>query len=255
MQSVDRIVTILSLLSNAGKGMGITELYASCDLPKSTLHRALNSLMKHGFVLQDPESKKYRLGPAVLRLGASFLMQNDLRRYARSYLEELGSELNETVYLTVLQDESAICVDTFGASRNLNYFVHIGREMPFNTTAAAKVILAYQPEELIKKIIYSRKLAKLTEKSIVDPDFLFKHLMDIRQQGYGVCEEEMEEGVTAIAAPVWNMSGQVMASVAVIGPSVRLQGEAQKHIIEKIKRVAEKISLELGWVPASENIY
>jgi len=250
VQSVDRIVTILSLLSNAGKGLGITELYTACDLPKSTLHRTLNSLMEHGFVLQDVESKKYRLGPTVLRLGSSYLMQNDLRSYARSYLEQLGAELNETVYLTILQDDTAICVDTFGASRNLNYFVHIGREMPFNTTAAAKVILAYQPQELIKKVIYSKKLCKLTAKSIVDPDCLFHHIIEIKERGYGICEEEMEEGVTAIAAPVWNWGNQVMASVAVIGPSVRLHGELQKNIIEKIKLVADNISRELGWVPA-----
>lgn len=249
MQSVDRIITILALLSNAGKGLGITEVYNACDLPKSTLHRTLGSLMEHGFVLQDVESKKYRLGPAVLRLGASYLMQNDLRSYARAYLEQLGAELNEAVYLTILQDHTAICVDTFGASRNLNYFVHIGREMPFNTTAAAKVILAYQPEEIIKNVIYSQKLSKLTAKSIVDPDFLFNHMIEIRKCGYGICEGEMEEGVTAIAAPVWNWGSQVIASVAVIGPSVRLHGEMQSKIIEKIKLVAENISREMGWVP------
>lgn len=249
MQSVDRIVTILSLLSEAGKGLGITELYTSCDLPKSTLHRTLNSLLEYGFVLQDEQTKKYRLGHAVLRLGASFLAQNDLRSYARAYLEKLGAELNESVYLTILNDESAICVDTFGATRNLNYFVHIGRDMPFNTTAAAKVILAFQPEELIRRIISSKKLVKLTENSIVEPDRLFQHLMDIKDQGYGICEEEMEEGVTAIAAPIWNWGGQVVASVAVIGPSVRLGGEIRQEIIEKVKKTAENISRELGWVP------
>ena len=83
--------------------------------------------MKHGFVLQDHENKKYRLGPAVLRLRASFLAQNDLRSYARSYLEELSTELNETVYLTVLQNESAIC-GYLWCCRNLKYFVEIGRK-------------------------------------------------------------------------------------------------------------------------------
>lgn len=249
MQSVDRITTILSLLANAGKGVGITDLFAVCDLPKSTLHRTLNSLMDHGFVLQDAETKKYRLGPAVLRLGASFLMQNDLRSYARPHLEQLGAELNETVYLTLLQNETAICVDTFGASRNLNYFVQIGREMPFNTTAAAKVLLAYQSEEIIRKIIYTKPLIKLTEKSIVDPDYLFRHILEIRERGYGICQGELEEGVTAIAAPVWNWNNEVTASVAVIGPSVRLRGEMQKTVIDKIICVSEKISRELGWIP------
>lgn len=251
MQSVDRIVTILTLLSNASHGLGITELYGVCDLPKSTLHRILNSLMEHGFVLQDLETKKYRLGHSVLRLGAGYLAQNDLRGVARFHLEKLGEELNETVYLTVLQDERAICVDTFGASRNLNYFVHIGREMPFNTTAAAKVLLAYQSKEMIKKTIFRQNLVKLTERSIIDPDILMEHLTQIKEQGYGICEEEMEEGVMAIAAPIWNWGLQVVGSVAVIGPCVRIEAMKQ-DIINKVLETAEIISKEYGFEQLKE---
>jgi DNA-binding IclR family transcriptional regulator len=255
VQGVDRVVAILTLLSNAHKGMGITELCASCDLPKSTLHRTLGSLLQHRYVLQDPENKKYRLGPAVLGLGASYLVQNDLRSYARVYLEELGAELNEAVFLTIFQDETAICVDTFGASRNLNYYVHIGREMPFNTTAAGKVLLAYQPEGLVRRLIHAKELSRLTTRSITDPNYLYQHLKEIRHQGYSVCEEEMEEGVVAIAAPVWNWGGQVMASLAVIGPSLRLQVGRRQQMIEKLKHTADKISQELGWAPNAETIY
>jgi len=247
MQSVDRIVTILTVLSGAAKGLGITELFESCDLPKSTLHRTLSSLMENGFVLQDANSKKYRLGPAVLTLGASFLAQNDLRSFARPHLEKLGEEVNETVYLTVLQGETAICVDTFGAARNLNYFVHIGREMPFNTTAAAKVLLAYQSKEMIRKTVSSKKMVKLTSNSITDPEAFIQHLSKIKECGYGICDEEMEEGVSAIAAPIWNWSKQVTASVAVIGPSVRLKDDMRQIVIEKVKRTADAISQELGY--------
>lgn len=251
MQSVDRIVTILTLLSNAAHGLGITDLYSACDLPKSTLHRILNSLMEHGLVLQDLETKKYRLGHSVLRLGAGYLAQNDLRSVARFHLEKLGGELNETVYLTVLQDEKAICVDTFGASRNLNYFVHIGREMPFNTTAAAKVLLAYQSKEMIKKAVFGQKLVKLTERSITDPNILMEHLTQIKEQGYGICEEEMEEGVMAIAAPIWNWGLQVVGSVAVIGPCVRMEVMKQ-DIINNVLETAEIISKEYGFEQINE---
>lgn len=247
MQSVDRIVNILTKLSNSSKGLGITDLYGVCDLPKSTLHRTLNSLMEFGFVVQDAQTKKYRLGSALLRLGTSYLAQNDLRSVSRPFIEELGSSLNETVYITALQDDMSICVDTYGASRNLNYFVRIGREMPFNTTASAKVILAYQPKELIRKIVYNKKLTKLTEKSIVDPDYLLKHLDSIREGGYGVCEEEMEEGVAAVAAPIWDWTSQVIGSVAVIGPWIRLSGPIRPEIIEKVKNTANLISREMGY--------
>jgi len=247
MQSVDRIVTILTQLSSSQKGLGITDLYGVCDLPKSTLHRTLNSLSEFGFVVQDAQTKKYRLGSALLRLGTRFLAQNDLRVVARPFIEDLGAELNETVYITVLQEDSAICLDTFGASRNLNYFVRVGREMPVNTTAAAKVILAYQPAEVIKRIVVASKLVKLTERSITDPDQLISHLDLIREQGYGICEEEMEEGVTAIAAPIWDWSGQVAGSLAIIGPCIRLSGANRSRIIGRVKQTAQRISAELGY--------
>lgn len=247
MQSVDRIVTILTQLSSSQKGLGITDLYGVCDLPKSTLHRTLNSLSEFGFVVQDAQTKKYRLGSALLRLGTRFLAQNDLRVVARPFIEDLGAELNETVYITILQEDTAICLDTFGASRNLNYFVRVGREMPINTTAAAKVILAYQPAEVIKRVVGGRKLVKLTERSITEPDMLIAHLDLIREQGYGICEEEMEEGVTAIAAPIWDWSGQVAGSLAIIGPCIRLSGENRTRIINRVKQTAQRISAELGY--------
>lgn len=247
MQSVDRIVTILTQLANSQKGLGITDLYGVCDLPKSTLHRTLNSLGEFGFVIQDGQTKKYRLGAALLRLGTRFLAQNDLRVVARPFIEDLGAALNETVYITILQEDTAICLDTFGASRDLYYFVRIGREMPINTTAAAKVILAYQPEAVIRRIVVAKRMVKLTAKSITDPEQLVEQLSLIREQGYSICEEEMEEGITAISAPIWDWSSQVAGSLALIGPCMRLAGENRPEIIAQVKRTAQLISAELGY--------
>ena len=246
MQSVDRIVTILAYLAKSSQGMGIMELHQVSDLPKSTLHRVLASLVEHDFVMQDPVTKKYRLGAGMLKLGSSYLQQNDIRMIARPYLIKMEEILRETVYLTVLQGEGAICVDTVSSSRNINYFVSLGQDMPFNTAAAAKTILAYQSKEFIKKVAYSEKLLQLTPKSITDPEELIQHLANIRILGYGMCEEEFEEGVTAVAAPIRDWGGEVQASLAVIGPSLRICDEFREQVINTTQEVAKEISSQLG---------
>ena len=246
MQSVDRIVTILELLADSSKGLGITELYESCDLPKSTLHRILTSLVSHDLAAQDAQTKKYKLGSAMLRLGAKYLSQNDVRHIARPFLEQAEKELRETVYLSVLQGGRVICVDAVSTSRDLNYFLRVGKEMPFNTSASAKSILAYQSEDFIENVLYSDELTKRTANSITDPARLEKHLASIRILGYSVCEEELEEGATAISAPLWDWQGQVSASVSVIGPSVRLQGAYRQGVIDILLATAQVISRQWG---------
>lgn len=246
MQSVDRIVTILELLADSSKGLGITELYEACDLPKSTLHRILTSLVAYDLAFQDAQTKKYRLGSAMLRLGAKYLGQNDVRNIARPFLEQAEKELRETVYLSVLQGGRVICVDTVSTSRDINYFLSVGKEMPFNTSASAKAILAYQPEDFIESVLKSDELIGNTANSITEPAILEKHLASIRIRGYSICEEEMEEGATAISAPIWDWRGQVSASVSVIAPSVRLQGIYRQGVIDVLLATAQVISRQWG---------
>lgn len=223
MQSIDRIAAIFESISIFAEGVGIAELHRSSNLPKSTLHRILAGLMKQGYVMQNEDNKKYRLGPSFLILSTNYLYQNDLRKITASYLKKLGQELNETVFLTIFQNELAICIDTYEVSRNhVTYFVRQGRVMPFNCTAAAKVLLAYQKEKIIKKLVIPKNMVKSTKKSIVDPNLFIEHLKEIKEKGYSICKEEMEESVMAIAAPIWDIKSRVVGSVATVGPINRI---------------------------------
>ena len=247
MQSIDRIIAILESISIFAEGLGIAELHRSSSLPKSTLHRILTGLMKQGYVMQNEDNKKYRLGPSFLILGANYLYQNDLRKIARPYLKKLGQELNETVFLAVFQNELVICIDTYEVSRNnVTYFVRPGRVMPFNTTAAAKVLLAYQKEKVIKKLVVPKNMVKNTEKSIIDPNLFIEHLKETKEKGYSICKEEMEEGVMAIAAPIWDIKSRAVGSVAIVGPLNRIEN-LEKKIIKDIKKTAYLISCEMGY--------
>jgi DNA-binding IclR family transcriptional regulator len=249
LQIIDRVATILESISIFVEGVGIAELHRSSNLPKSTLHRILTGLMKHGYVMQNDDSKKYRLGPNFLILGANYLYQNDLRKIAAPYLKKLGQELCETVFLAIFQNELAICIDTYEVSRNnVTYFVRQGRVMPFNCTAAAKILLAYQKEEVIKKLVVPKNMVKNTEKSIIDPNLFIEHLKEIKEKGYSICKEEMEEGVMAIAAPIWDIKSRVIGSVAVLG-SINRISSLERDFVKKIKKTAYLISCELGCNP------
>lgn len=246
MKSIDRIATILKLISQFAEGVGITELHRLSNLPKSTLHRVLIGLVNYGYVIQYEDNKKYRIGPNFLILGANYLHQNDLCKIGTPYLKKLGQELNETVFLTIFQNELAICISTYETSRNnITYFVRQGRVMPFNSTAAAKVILAYQSREIIKKLVVSKNMFKSTKKSIVDPNLFIEHLKEIKKKGCSICREEMEEGVMAIAAPIRDIRKRVVGSVAVVGPINRVKN-FKRDFIKKIKKTAFLISCEMG---------
>ena len=255
MQSIDRIAKILESISVFTEGVGIAELHRLSNLPKSTLHRILTGLTEQGYVMQNKDNKKYRLGPSFLILSANYLYQNDLCKIAAPYLKKLSKEFNETVFLTVFQNELAICIDTCEVSRNnITYFVRQGRVMPFNCTAAAKVLLAYQKEEVIKKLVVPKNMVKNTEKSIIDPNLFIEHLKEIREKGYSNCKGEMEEGVMAIAAPIRDMGLRVVGSLAVVGPINRVKNFEQ-NFIKKIKKTAFLISCEMGYNPEKLKMY
>ena len=255
MQSIDRIVTILESISIFAEGVGIAKLHRSSNLPKSTLHRILTGLMKQGYVMQNEDNKKYRLGPSFLILSTNYLYQNDLRKIAAPYLKKLGQEINETVFLTVFQNELAICIDVNEVSKNnVTYFVRQGREMPFNCTAAAKVLLAHQKEKIIKKLVVPKNMVKNTKKSIIDPNLFIEHLKEIKEKGYSICKEEMEEGVMAIAAPIWDIKSRVVGSVATVGPINRIRS-LEQDFVKNIKKTAFLISCEMGYNPEKLKMY
>ncbi len=255
MQSIDRITTILESISIFAEGVSIAELHRSSNLPKSTVHRILTGLMKQGYVMQNEDNKKYRLGPSFLILSANYLYQNDLCKIAAPYIKKLSQELNETVFLTVFQNELAICIDTCEVSRNnVTYFVRQGRVMPFNCTAAAKVLLAYQKEKIIKELVVLKNMVKNTEKSIIDPNLFIEHLKEIKEKGYSNCKEEMEKGVMAIAAPIWDRKSRVVGSVAVVGPINRIEN-LEEDFTKNIKKTAFLISCEMGCNPDDLKIY
>jgi len=231
------------------RSVGITELSSKLLFPKSTIHRMLKSLASYSLVNQEKETSKYRLGLRILEYSNSFYNSFDFRQIAKPFLKRICSETGLTTFLTAWYNGRSICIDSISPSRNANtnLFVEIGKEMPFHSAASAKILLAHQPSEDIKRIINEKTLPKYTSKTIINPKKLEKHLSEIRRKGFSICNEELEEGIKAISAPVKNVNKETIASITITGLLKRMSNVNVKKFIKILIESTQELSGMLGY--------
>lgn len=248
LRSVDRAIAVLKAFSEEEPELGVTELSQRLELPKSTVYRLLASLQKAGIVDQDPETERYHLGIELVYLAGLVLRQIDVRQVARPYLQSLAKASEETVNLTVLTDDGKVInIDGIPSPRIVRNVGWIGREMLPHCISSGKALLAYLPQQRLEPIL-AKRLPRFTEKTLTDPIQLQEELKRVRQKGYAVAQEELEVGLSAVAAPIWNHEGEAIAAVSVSGPSFRLSPEKIPQLAELTKRTADEISHQLGYV-------
>jgi IclR family KDG regulon transcriptional repressor len=249
MNSIEKAIEILNYLSNERESVRLAEIYPKLLFPKSTVHRILNILVKHSLVSKEKETSKYRLGLQVLKYANSFSDSFDFKEIARPILKKICLETGLTTYLTVLHNGHCICIDSVRPIQfmNIHFSVEINKEMPFHCTSSSKVILAYQSPEEIKRVIYEQPLKRYTPKTIVDPKKLEKHLYKIKESGFAFCDEELEKGVNAIAVPVKNIYGKVIASITIVGLAVRIPSNNIEKLLKILLSSAQQLSKMLGY--------
>lgn len=223
----------------------VTELSISLGLGKSTVSRLLTTLASEGFVIKDPNTRKYRLGLSILHLNTVLTTNLEITREAESILEQLVHEIEETVHIAVLEGVDIIYLNRVECKHPVQILSHIGRRNPSYCTSSGKVILAYQDEETIERVI-KNDLKKYTVNTITDPSDFRSILQTIKSQGYAISIEEFREGVTSIAAPIYDYTGKVVYALSVVGPVHRMNAY-NSTIITKVKRAAKEISEKLGY--------
>ncbi|MBA2693687.1 MAG: IclR family transcriptional regulator [Rubrobacter sp.] len=244
VQSLERALDILELLGNSPGELGVTEIGPSVGLANGTAHRLLSTLTYRGYVLRNPRSRKYALGPKTLYLASSAGEQ--LGPLARPFLEELMKVSRESSNLAVLDRESVVYLDQVPADRMVRMFTEPGNRVTPHSSGTGKVLLAYQPETVVDSVIRRSGLPRYTSHTITDLGRLKEKLAAIREQGYGIDSEEMEEGVRCLAAPVFGPDGNILAGISVSGPAGRLDEGRLEELIPHIKRIAGDFSESLG---------
>lgn len=246
MQVIKKMVLLLNSL-NEEKNMGIVDLSRKTHLPTATVYRILTELSRYGLVEKDSETKKYSLGWKLLELSAGVLEREREHFYLslfEPHLHSLAARFKDTAYLTVLKSNCAICIAKVEGGQNLRYYVQVGRVLPFHSSASAKVLLAFQPEPVKAEILNGIQLERYTPKTISTKKALVEHLMQVQREGYAVCDNELEIGAKAIAVPVYDASGRVFASIALVGPRERIS-EHFGSILSALEEAATEVTTQL----------
>lgn len=251
-RSVARAVAILQAFDESRIELGVTKLSQLTGIDKSTVYRLLNDLQQAGLIEQNPETSKYYLGFGLVRLAGLALRRLELPDIARPHLRELAELSQETVNLSISTNGNEIInIDGVTSPQMVRNVGWIGREMPIHAVSGGKVMMAYLPDERVDQIL-AEELERFTEHTITDPTRLRKELEQIRQVGYGIAEEELEIGLSAVAAPIRNHEGQVAAIISVSGPAFRLPRERLIELGITTKQTADAISKQTGYIGDAE---
>jgi DNA-binding IclR family transcriptional regulator len=243
VQSVDRALTILGILARLGEA-GVTEIAGELGVHKSTAFRLVSTLESHGMVEQNEGRGKYRLGVGVLRLAGATTARLDVVQEARSICRKLAADSGETVNIAVLSDRSVLYVDQVAGQSALQAHNWVGQHIPLHATSNGKVLLSgLSADEVDQRL---PRLPSYTSDTVTTRARLRRDLVSVREQGYAVAVDELEVGLTAIAAPIRNAHGDVIASLSVSGPTFRLNDLRVKELIPVVQDAADEVSRRLG---------
>src|SRR5919198_1671087 len=245
VRSVDRAAALLLALGESQGEAGVTELARRLGLHKSTASRLLATLQKRGLVEQDDETGKYRLGLVIIRLAEKAEKTLDLRGIAMPELERLARLTHETTGLGVLDGDSLLTVGQADGPNLIAVGDWTGRSVPLHCVASGKVLLAALAEREVLRIV-RRGLMSFTERTVVELEPLLEELARIRRRGYGTALGEYEIGLNAVAAPVHDARGAVIAAVDIWGPAFRLTPRRIPELAAQARDTAAAISVRLG---------
>lgn len=244
--SLEKALNILLAFEPQNKGVGAAELSEVLGIHKSTVSRLLKVLTSYHFLNQDSETKKYSLGPSIIRLSRALQqsLKTNMVQIAKPYIDDLGFRLKETVILEVLAGDNMVMVYVAEGPRVVRLAGSIGDRVPFHAAAGAKAFMAFCPPEL-QKTLLGVKLRRYTKNTITDREALETQFEEIREKGFAFDQEELDEGTFAIAAPIFNHEKKPIAALVVAGPSQRITWAENSPIVLDLKETVQKISEQL----------
>lgn len=244
VQSVDRAVTILEILARSGE-VGVTDLARELGVHKSTAFRLVAALERRDLVEQNNGRGKYRLGTGILRLAGATTSRLDLVQESRMVSRGLAQRTGETVNIAVLSDGAALYMDQVAGSSALQPHNWVGQRIPLHATSNGKVLLSALDRADVARQVPS--LRAYTANTITSFEAFARELDDVRARGYAIAIDELEVGLTAVAAPIRNIHGEVIASMSVSGPTFRLDARRVPQLSDDVVQAANEVSRRLGW--------
>jgi IclR family transcriptional regulator, KDG regulon repressor len=250
VRAVERALDILLCFTREDPTRSLTQIAESIHMSKTTVHRLLATLESKRFITRDKITSLYRLGFRFIEMAALVLQDVELHRWAQPYLQRLSKEFGETVDLSILDGSHVIYLEVIESPQRVKLAAAVGQRLPAYYTASGKALLAYLPEETVKKVIVDN-LAELSDSGSASIPDMISDLRATAERGYAISEQEYEEAINAVAAPIFDKDNHPVASIAIVGPSFRLTKDRLPALGESLRQMTQMISNEVGLVALS----
>lgn len=246
VQSIDRSVAILECFSEEKRELKLSEISEKLGLNKSTVHGIITTLKYHGFISQNEETQKYKLGIRFIEFSDLVINSLNIRNAVLSVIDEICDKVEETIHVGMLDGLDVVWIEKKECTKSIKTSTKIGARLPAYTTADGKMMLCYIDIEKIKNYL-PKKIPKYTENTITNKTEFIKRLEEIKKNGYTIDNEEFVEGIKCVAAPIFDHEGNVRFSLSTTGPAFRMTDERIKELVIIIKEAANEISRRIGY--------
>jgi len=246
-RSLQQALRVLVYMGEQAPETDVNELAARLDLSKTTVHRLLHTLERFDLIERDAHSERFRLGLKLHQLGSRAVASRTLRTEAHRILVEMSRRSRETVSLATPAPGGAVCLDRLDSPHTVITFrTPVGSLFPAHCTAAGKVILAYLAESEMEEVVRRTGLRQYTPFTVTQLAHLKENLRLIRQRGYAVDHQELERGLSGVAAPVFRAHERVIAAVGIAGPTQHFRGKELADKVALATEIAARLAMGLG---------
>jgi DNA-binding IclR family transcriptional regulator len=241
-KSFEKMFEVLSLFSMNRTSLSISEIQKETGLPKSTVFRILNTMEFYNYIEQNSENHRYSLGFNFFRLGSIYQAQLDFRKTALPIMKKIVEETDETVELNIISGVSRICVEKVDSPLEFRNFVQIGDRKPIHLGASGKVLLTF-----LSDFEFKMTVDELQKDEQIDMDKLKQDVTKIKSKGYEITKGERVPGSFAIATPIFESKGNLLASLTIAGPIQRITDEREIELKTILCEASKEICAKLGY--------
>ncbi len=246
-QSLAHGLETLLLYDTATPLLSVAEISKKLKYSQSKAYRILRTLIKYGLLKEDNGTARYTLGLNALRLGLLAQQQFNIAAVARPFMKELSQITKETVLLTAVNGTKGIVLERVESEEPIRYSLfQPGATIPLHAGASSKILIAYLPEEEWSLIIKKEGLKRYTKNTITNVNRLKDHLREVREKGYAFSDQEVDRDVRAVAGPILNGLGELVAGLSVAGPAYRMNKKKINDLRRLVVEYAQRISIQLG---------
>jgi IclR family transcriptional regulator, KDG regulon repressor len=244
VRSLQLAIDVLEAVALAGEELGVTQIAERLEVTKGSVHRHLSTWVSRGYLVQNPTTSRYAIGPKS-RLLARLAPETDLVQLAAGPMRDLRDALGHTVVLSEMTPRGALVLSKLVSTSPIEIGVRPGSELSFHASAQGKVMLAFAPRPFQGRVL-ARQLETFTEHTVTSVERIEKTLIEITRRGYASAPEEAMLGINAVAAPIFDHNDACIGALAIVGSIQFLPGKPRPADIAALTRASQQISHKLG---------